>query len=121
MAILLREEDARSFADALIDDDAPRMSALTIYELRIVLSSRAGERGLNELNTLMAKSELAILPFDEAQSVLAFSAYRRFGKGRHAAGLNLSDCAAYALAMSLDAPLLFKGADFAQTDVRRVL
>lgn len=59
--------------------------------------------------------------FDERQSNLAFDAYRRYGKGIHPAGLNLADCAAYALAKSLDAPLLFKGDDFARTDVRRAL
>ena len=50
-----------------------------------------------------------------------FDGYRRWGKGIHPAGLNLGDCAAYALAKSLDAPLLFKGDDFAKTDVRRAL
>ena len=52
---------------------------------------------------------------------MAFEGYRHWGKGIHPAGLNLGDCAAYALAKSLDAPLLFKGDDFSRTDVRRAL
>jgi ribonuclease VapC len=64
---------------------------------------------------------MVAMPFDEKQSGLTFEAYRRFGKGNHPARLNLGDCASYALARSLDAPLPFKGDDFARTDVRRVL
>jgi ribonuclease VapC len=59
--------------------------------------------------------------FDEQQSVLALDAYRHWGKGNHPAGLNLGDCVSYALARTLNAPLLFKGEDFARTDVRRAL
>jgi ribonuclease VapC len=59
--------------------------------------------------------------FARQESLSAFDAYCRFGKGNHPARLNLCDCAAYALAKSLDAPLLFKGNDFARTDIRRAL
>ncbi|MGE3711410.1 MAG: type II toxin-antitoxin system VapC family toxin, partial [Hyphomicrobiaceae bacterium] len=64
---------------------------------------------------------LTTVPFDDTQAALAFEANRRYGKGYHSARLNLGDCAAYALARSLDVPLLFKGNDFTQTDIRRAL
>lgn len=121
VAMILNEPDARSFANALVDDDAPLISAVTLYELRVVLNARTGERGVRELATLIARSAMETVAFDDRQSDLAFDAYRRYGKGVHPAGLNLADCAAYALAKSLDAPLLFKGDDFARTDVRRAL
>ena len=76
---------------------------------------------MRDLMTLLSQGRLTIAPFDEAQAALAFEAYRRYGKGYHSARLNLGDCAAYALARNLDAPLLFKGNDFSQTDIRRVL
>jgi ribonuclease VapC len=122
VAMILNEADARKYADALINDSAaPTISALNLYELRVVLNSRVGERGLSELATVVGRSEMTTAPFDTHQASLAFDAYRRFGKGNHPAGLNFGDCAAYALAKSLDAPLLFKGADFAKTDIRSAL
>ena len=66
---------------------------------------------------LLTRAEVEIVPFDGEQSRLARDAFIRFGKGRHAAGLNLGDCAAYALAASRRLPLLFKGGDFARTDL----
>lgn len=74
-----------------------------------------------QYKVLFATADLEIAAFDEEQSLLAFEGFRRWGKGIHPAGLNFGDCAAYALAKSLDAPLLFKGADFARTDVKRAL
>ncbi|WP_414643687.1 type II toxin-antitoxin system VapC family toxin [Bosea sp. (in: a-proteobacteria)] len=67
----------------------------------------------------MSRWKIDIVPFDEALAGLAFEAYRRFGKGRHPARLNMGDCAAYALAQARRWPLLFKGDDFALTDVER--
>ena len=61
------------------------------------------------------------VPLDEEQAGIALAAWRRFGKGRHVAGLNLGDCYSYALAKSRQAPLLFKGEDFAQTDIASAL
>jgi ribonuclease VapC len=69
---------------------------------------------------MVEQLRLEIVPFDRQQLVLAHEAYRRFGKGHHPAGLNLIDCAAYALARQRGEPLLFKGEDFARTDVEMV-
>ncbi|TAJ33989.1 MAG: hypothetical protein EPO59_03255 [Bosea sp. (in: a-proteobacteria)] len=60
-----------------------------------------------------------IVPFVEAHANLAFEAYARYGKGRHPARLNMGDCAAYALAKAQGWPLLYKGADFSETDIER--
>jgi ribonuclease VapC len=121
VAILLGEPEAESFSDLVAEDDAPGASAVTLFETRIVLSFRGGEARLREFDEWLRRARMTMVPFDEQQSALSFDAYRRWGKGNHPAGLNLGDCAAYALAKSLDAPLLFKGTDFAKTDVRRAL
>lgn len=73
-----------------------------------------------DLDQFLRRAGIEIIPFDEEQLAIARSAFRRFGKGRHKACLNFGDCAAYALAEWSGEPLLFKGNDFAATDVGRV-
>ena len=121
VAILLPEPDADTLSDLIGEDGAPHASAVTLFETRIVLSSRGGSTKLRGFDEWLRVAKVVAVAFDEEQSTLALDAYRRFGKGNHPAGLNLGDCAAYALAKSLDAPLLFKGNDFARTDIRRAL
>jgi ribonuclease VapC len=71
---------------------------------------------------LQEDNDFEIVPFDEAQARSTLEAFDRFGKGLHAkARLNMSDCAAYALARNMNASLLFKGDDFSATDVRACL
>ena len=96
------------------------MSAVTDYELRIVLG-QYGSAMIENYDDLIEEIGIRLVDFDKSQSRLSHDAYCRWGKGHHSAGLNLGDCAAYALAKSLDAPLLFKGNDFARTDIRRAL
>ena len=80
------------------------------------------ERALREFEVFLENLDVRILAFDTNQATIAFDAYRRFGKGSgHPAQLNLGDCAAYALARSLNLPLLFKGNDFIHTDVQPAL
>jgi ribonuclease VapC len=74
-----------------------------------------------EIETLMADAAIEVAPFTAEQAALACEGWRRFGKGRHPAGLNLGDCFSYALVRQRDEPLLFKGEDFARTDVRRAV
>lgn len=121
IAILLDEPDARSYVDAIADSGACSISSFTLFETHVVIHRRARERGVQRLARLLEHARLTTAPFDDSQTAIAFDAYRRYGKGNHPARLNLGDCAAYALARSLDAPLLFKGNDFAQTDIRRAL
>ena len=111
--------EAARFQSIIKDAPAACMSAFNVFECRVVLVRRFGAGMLAEFELLLREAEIAIEPFDADQARLAFEAYRRFGKGTgHAAGLNLGDCAAYALARSRDLPLLYKGQDFAKTDLR---
>jgi ribonuclease VapC len=120
VAMLLGEAEAAQYTNLLAASSDVRMSAVTDYETRVVLRPR-GRAMIERYDALLAEIAISIVTFDKEQSRLAFEGYRRWGKGIHTAALNLGDCAAYALAKSLDAPLLFKGADFARTDVRRAL
>lgn len=121
VAVLFGEPDARTFLRSLETAEASFLSCVTLHEARIVTLGRRGEAGLSKLDVMIANNAIQLVPFDEAQAQLAYEAYARFGKGRHPARLNLADCAAYALAKSMDAPLLFKGDDFRLTDVTPAL
>jgi len=121
VAILLREPDAERYARAVRAADSRLVSAVCVLETSIVLRSRKGVEGFGYLDGLFARARLAVLPFDAAQAVVARECFERFGKGRHPATLNICDCAAYALAVTSGEPLLFKGADFARTDVPAAL
>lgn len=117
VAILLGEPDAAAYA-AMIADRRCFMSAVSVYETEIVILGRANAAMASGMRSLLADRGVKIEPFDDRQAALAFAAYARFGKGHHPARLNMGDCAAYALAQSLGLPLLYKGDDFARTDVR---
>lgn len=119
IAILLQEEDAQAYADALAATATAALSAASYVELAIVSLSR-GVRGRAELEATLADAAIEIVPVTLDQARLAAGAYDRYGKGRHAAALNFGDCFAYALAKSRGEPLLFKGTDFGLTDVSRV-
>jgi ribonuclease VapC len=121
VAIHLAEPEAEAFSDVIAQDGAPYASTFTLFETRTVLSFRTGIAKPRDFEAWLVVARVISVAFDERQSALAFDAYQRWGKGNHPASLNLGDCAAYALAKSLDAPLLFKGADFARTDVKRAL
>ena len=114
IAVLRREPEADRFIDLLLAASEARISAGTLLELRIV-AERDG--GSEELAALLATLGVEVVPVDARQVDLALEGFRRFGKGRHPAGLNFGDLFAYALAQVLGEPLLFKGDDFAQTDI----
>ena len=120
VAVLQDEVEAAEFL-ALIDE-APRclISAVSVLEAAMVLDGRRGENAGAQLDQFLRRASIEIVAFDEEQLVVARRAFLRFGKGRHKAGLNFGDCAAYALAQWSGEPLLFKGADFGATDVERV-
>ena len=121
VAILRDEPERRSFIDAIVDHGEPRLSAATYVEASMVMELRLGDRGGREIDVLIEDVGMAIAPVDQAQATIAREAFRRFGKGRHRAALNFGDCFVYALAKILDAPVLFKGDDFALTDIKRAL
>jgi ribonuclease VapC len=117
MAILGSENDADRFETAIAAAERVLLSTGTLIELGIVVEVRLGEEGGRELDLFLLKVKVRQVPVSERHAELAREAYRKFGKGRHRAGLNFGDCFSYALAMAEGEPLLFKGADFSRTDV----
>lgn len=117
LAILLVEPEAQRFADAIEDNPVCRFPATCFLEATMTLLGRYGEEGLRDLDLFLAHSQMEIAPFNEAQARLARDAFIRYGKGRHPAKLNFGDCISYALARETGEALLFKGTDFAQTDI----
>jgi ribonuclease VapC len=117
MAILMGEPEAVAMA-RLIDGAPSRlMSSINVLETHMVSWGRKGDDGVRLFDDFLTRAQIEITPIDLRQTSAARSAFNRFGKGRHAAGLNLADCFAYALSKTSGEPLLFKGADFAKTDV----
>ncbi len=119
LAVLLNEPEATAFRLAIEADSVRLLSAATLVETAIVIEARVGEGGGRELDLLLQKAAVEVVAVDAEQADLARRAYREFGKGRHAAGLNYGDCFSYALAHATGEPLLFKGHDFDKTDVPR--
>jgi ribonuclease VapC len=120
VALLLDEPDAEEFRAAVEEDTTRLVSAATLLETALVIEARKGEPGGRELDALIHKAEIVGVAVDAEHVSEARRAYRRFGKGRHAAGLNFGDVFAYALARTSGEPLLFTGDDFAKTDIGRV-
>jgi ribonuclease VapC len=117
IAILLDEAEAERLAHAIAGDPNRLVSAFTVLEAGVVLEARKGEAAGRELDLLLHRARIDQVPFTAGQAESARLAWRRFGRGRHNAGLNLGDCVAYALARETGEPLLFKGSDFGKTDV----
>jgi ribonuclease VapC len=117
LAILLKENEGYALSCAMEKNDERLMSVAGVLECSIVMNARFGDAGERELDVLIRKSKIEIMPFTEQQSEIARRAFRKFGKGRHPAALNFGDCIVYALAKDLGEPLLFKGDDFSKTDV----
>lgn len=119
VAILFDEPDAEHFEIAIESDPRRLMSTASVLETSMVVEARLGEAGGREFDLLLHKAQIEIVAFSAAQLEMARHAFRTYGKGRHPAGLNFGDCFAYALSKTSGEPLLFKGNDFAQTDVEQ--
>ncbi len=118
VAILRNEFDALHFAEAIGAADSVIVSAVNCFETSMVLAGSAhGEAVWLPLDALLIRAKIEVIPFDAEQAGFARTAFLKYGKGRHPAALNFGDCAAYALAKSKGIPLLYKGADFARTDI----
>jgi ribonuclease VapC len=117
LAIMLGEPEQERFVELLAGASRRLVSAATVVECGIVLLSRRGEGGVSRLNILLGDARIEIVPVDGVHAHAAIDAFRRFGKGRHPAGLNFGDCFAYALASLTGERLLYKGDDFAKTDI----
>jgi ribonuclease VapC len=118
IAIFRLEPEADAFLKAIVEAETRLISGLSVLETSMVMSGGAKDgAAFGPLDEFLTEAGIAIIPFDAEQAGLAREAFLRFGKGRHKAGLNLGDCASYALAKSGSAPLLFKGDDFSRTDI----
>jgi len=117
VAILFGEPDAERFAHALDAAPVRLLSAVTRVELSFVVEGRKGETGRADLELLLRDGGFDVAAVTPQQAEFAIEAFRRFGRGRHRASLNIGDCFSYALAVAADDALLFKGDDFAHTGI----
>ena len=118
LAVFFEEPEAEDFARAIAGAEVPRISAANLLEAGIVADNQTDPRTGRQLDALVANFRLRIEPVTEEQVLIARQAYLDFGRGKHPAGLHFGDCFAYALAKATGEPLLFKGEDFARTDIR---
>ena len=119
LAIMQDEPEKAEFLSLIEQAQRRLISAVSVLEASMVLEGRRGEDAGSDLDVFLRVASIEIVAFDAEQLAWARRAFRRYGKGRHPAGLNFGDCASYALAMCSGEPLLFKGADFTATDVGR--
>lgn len=118
VAIFLREPEREFYLDLIVKDHTRRLSAVTFVETGMVLEARRGPVAQDELERFLARVAIDVVAVDSGQARSALAAWRKYGKGRHPAGLNLGDCFSYALAQATGEPLLAKGEDFARTDLK---
>ena len=121
VAVMRREPEQKLFTGIMRDAPQLSISAASLAETLIVLAGRTGDDNGPEVLEFLDGVGARIVPVSRAHALLVNRAFLAFGKGRHKAALNYGDCFSYALAKSLDAPLLFKGDDFRHTDVRAVV
>lgn len=118
VAILRDEPEQAAYRRLIASAPVSRLSAGSLVELSIVVDKARDAVLSGALDSLLESNDIRIEPFTETQARIARSAYQRFGRGSgHPAQLNMGDCFAYALARELGEPLLFKGRDFALTDI----
>jgi len=122
VAVLRAEGDAAIYAVAIEAAQEPRISAVNYVEAAVVIDGRRDPVASRRFDDAVREAGIIIEPLDEEQARTAREAYRDFGRGSgHPARLNFGDCFAYALARCRGEPLLFKGGDFAQTDIASAL
>ena len=117
VCVLFREPEADRYLQRIHDADRCLISAGNYVELSIVLERQAAPEADRQCEMFFRRAGIVIEPFTVEQAHIARQAFHDFGKGRHAAGLNFGDCFAYALSKVTGDPLLYKGEDFARTDV----
>ena len=117
LAIFLGEPERQLFLDLIVQSEARHISAASLLETGIVLEARRGEAAGRELDLFVLRVDIEVVPVDADQSDIARSAWRKYGKGRHPAQLNMGDCYVYGLAKAIGEPVLAKGRDFPLTDI----
>ena len=118
LAIFLSEPERQNFLELIRQDGSRLLSAPNTLETAIVLETRRGVVAGREFDLFLHRLSIEIVPVDAAQVEVARAGWRKYGKGRHPAGLNFADCFAYALSKTSGEPLLAKGDDFPKTDVQ---
>jgi ribonuclease VapC len=121
IAVLMNEEDEDTFARAMLKAESLKMTAATWLEAAIIIDQRPHPGDGYAFEDDVKYLKIQMVPVTVEIAYLAKVAYNRFGKGQHSARLNCGDCFSYALAKHTSEPLLFKGNDFAQTDIRSAL
>jgi ribonuclease VapC len=121
LAILFDEPDQRRYGDAIEAAEVRLVSAVTRVELAFVIEGRKREAGRERLERFFRLTGAEIVGVTPQHAEIAVEAFRRFGRGRHRARLNIGDCFSYALAAATNNSLLFKGDDFSHTDIRPAL
>jgi ribonuclease VapC len=121
LAIVLREPDGRRYLRAMLDAAPRRMSVSIWLEATMVVDRKGNALAVNWFEDFMRNAQIELMPVSVSQATIARAAWRTFGRGNHPAKLNYGDCFAYALAKETGESLLFKGNDFAQTDVESAL
>jgi ribonuclease VapC len=116
-AIFFHEPEREAFRNAIVAASSRLISAATVLEAGMVIEGRRGGGAGREFDLFVVRTQMKIVPIDAELADLARSAWRKYGKGRHPAGLNFGDCFSYALAKATGEPLLAKGTDFGKTDV----
>lgn len=117
VAILFAEPGHLDLVDRILEADSVRIGAPTVAETSLVFLGRGGAKGAESVEGLVKELGVSVVPFGEAEWRMAVEAFRRFGRGRHAAALNYGDCLAYATAKTARDSLLFVGDDFSKTDI----
>jgi ribonuclease VapC len=118
LAIFLAEPERQKFLELIRQDGSRLISAPNALETSIVLEARRGIVAGREFDLFLHRLIIELVPVDATQVEVARAGWRKYGKGRHPAGLNFGDCFAYALAKTSGEPLLAKGDDFPRTDLR---
>lgn len=119
IAILENEPEATLFLRTMYESSSVlKIGTVTYTEVSLVTYSRFGQQGIDKLDRLLESLEVEFCDFDKSQAKLAREAWQKYGKGRHPAKLNFGDCCSYALAKCSNLPLLFKGNDFPETDIK---
>lgn len=120
LAVFLGEPERARLLERITQAEARLISAANALETGIVLEARRGEAAGREFDLFVNQAKIEIISVDAEQVEIARVAWRKYGKGRHPAALNFGDCFAYALAKSLEEPLLARGTEFSRTDIETV-
>lgn len=118
VAILFAEPGYLDLVDRILEADRVGVGAPTLAETGLVFVGRGAGKTAEPVEGLVEELGVAVVPFGPAEWHVAVEAFRRFGRGRHAAALNFGDCLAYATTKTSRDSLLYVGSDFSKTDIK---